>query len=128
MYTCRLHSNARYVTPLAQQSVRLLPSGTIEPLDLQLGHIIKWASATPSLYYTHGLIMDAAAVPALLVSLLQHQLFASVAYSTVMEQLAERSAPSGDSLHDLKDAYAHDNQSWSPLIQVGSKNCSNCCS
>jgi hypothetical protein len=100
--SCRYHSNARFVASVACRSIRLLPAAVTEQLDRQLAHIVTWASCVPATYLTNGFIKDAGMVPTLLLSLLQQQLFASVAYSAALQVVSSGDAAAG----------------WAPLHQV----------
>jgi hypothetical protein len=83
---------------------------------MQLQRITAWRIATPAVYLTYGIEGHAALLPVQLLSVLQQQLFASVAYSTAMEQL-EGSRPvlaAGASSADV-------DSSWGPVSQVTSQ-------
>jgi hypothetical protein len=83
---------------------------------MQLQRIIEWRMTTPAVYLTYGTGGHAALLPVQLLSVLQQQLFASVAYSTAMEQL-EGSRPglaAGARDTDVKS-------SWGPVHQVTSQ-------
>eukprot|EP00775_Hariotina_reticulata_P005776 gene5776-6015_t len=73
---------------LSASFIKSLPASQTLELDQHCQTVLQWiSSTTPALYITTDLCADVSLVPALLVALLQQQLFVSVAYSTVMEQL-----------------------------------------
>jgi hypothetical protein len=106
--------------------IRTLPASETRELDLQYSTVLQWiSSTTPALYITTDLRSDVSSVPVLLVALLQQQLFVSVAYSTVMEQL-EGSRPvlpaGGPHVEGSTGAEADEQlleQSWGPVLKVG---------
>jgi hypothetical protein len=98
---------------MASSTVRLLPASQTRALDMQLQRITEWRIATPAVHLTFGIDGHAALLPVQLLSVLQQQLFASVAYSTTMEQL-EGSRP----VLAARDSSADVDSSWGPVFQV----------
>lgn len=90
--------------------MRFLPAEDTRVLDVRLAEVTAWRMATPAVYLTYSAVGDAAQLPVLMLSLLQQQLFASVAYSTALEQL-EGSRPTA-SIEGCSD------HSWSPVKMV----------
>lgn len=114
---CRHRSNARFVASAACHTLRLLPAAETEQLDKRLADVFMWASQAPAVYLSHGYCADVAMLPTLLLSLLEQQLLASVAYST-MRQVVH----AGDR--------AAAEASWAPLQQVrveADSCCMTCC-
>uniref|UniRef100_A0A383W442 Uncharacterized protein n=1 Tax=Tetradesmus obliquus TaxID=3088 RepID=A0A383W442_TETOB len=107
-------ANAPYVASIASHAVRLLPPAETRPLDLRLQQMVAWRMATPAVYLTYRIGDSIALLPLQLLSLLQQQLFAAVAYSTAMQQLegARPLLPAGASDADVA-------ASWGPVKQVG---------
>eukprot|EP00775_Hariotina_reticulata_P012899 gene12899-13025_t len=113
---------------LAKCFLNTLPaSGTLE-LDQHRHTVLQWtSSATPALYVTADLHADVSSVPVLLMALLQQQLFVSVAYSTVTEQLeghrpilpAEGPGVAGSTGDEAGEQLVE--QSWGSLLKSGKK-------
>ncbi|WIA15314.1 hypothetical protein OEZ85_001981 [Tetradesmus obliquus] len=106
-------ADAAFVASLVLHAVRLLQPAETLPLDLQLQQVTAWRMATPAVYLTFGIDDSVALLPVQLLSLLQQQLFAAVAYSTAMQQLegARPLLPAGASDADVA-------ASWGPVKQM----------
>jgi hypothetical protein len=108
---CSRFVNAPFVASIASKAVRLLPAAETVALDRKLPHVVSWRIATPAVTFTYGVDGDAALLPVQLLSLLHQQLFASVAFSTAMEQLeGSRPTVAADDYDEV--------ESWGPVKEV----------
>jgi hypothetical protein len=114
-FVCSYVVNGPFVASIAANSVLQLPAAETRDLDLQLQHVIAWRIATPAVFLTYGVDSSSTLLPVQRLSLLQQQLFASVAYSTAMEQLegSRPALPAGASDADVT-------RSWGPVKEVNS--------